>query len=165
MQEGSFIPILRTLAKHNADFILVGGLSAVLNGVAIDTLDADIVHLRSPENVERTLAALREMDAYYRFRTDTKISPGVSHLSSKGHQLLRTIHGALDVLGSIGDGLNYEDLVPHSSWLDIGDGVQVRILNLDKYVELKEQLNREKDRAVLPILRATLAAMNKGKTE
>lgn len=122
----------------------------------MNTMDIDIVHSRNPENLERLMQALSELDASYRLRSDLKITPNESHLRSPGHQLLRTIHGDLDVLGTIGKGLSYEDLQPFAARLDVGDGIEVLSLNLDKYVELKEELSRDKDRAALPILRAAL---------
>src|SRR5258708_30436920 len=99
MLDANFISTLRTLLNHEVDFIVVGGLSAVLNGAMVTTYDVDVVHSRTPENIERTLAALQEMDAWYRLRSDVKITPKASHLASKGHQLLRTVYGLLDVLG------------------------------------------------------------------
>jgi len=44
----------------------------------------------------------------------------------------------------------------------IAEGVRVRILNLETLIEVKEELNGEKDRAMLPLLRRTLEE-NKGK--
>jgi hypothetical protein len=40
--------------------------------------------------------------------------------------------------------------------MDIGGG-QIRVLDLETLIAIKEELNSEKDRAVLPILRRTLA--------
>jgi hypothetical protein len=66
------------------------------------------------------------------------------------------------VLGTIGRGLSYEDLVPHTVEMDIGGGVRVRVLSLAKIVALKEELAGEKDLAVLPILRRTLEQKQRG---
>ena len=161
MKPTNFIAIFKTFVQHEVDFIVVGGLSAVLNGAPILTFDADIVHSRQPKNFDPMLAALKEMDATYRYPSGSKAFPKISHLASKGHQLLRTIHGDLDLLGTVDAGLSYEDLEPHSTWMEIELGVNVRNLNLDKYVEMKEKLNRDKDRAVLPTLRAALAEQKK----
>lgn len=60
------------------------------------------------------------------------------------------------MLGSIGRGLVYEDLLPDTARLDIGSGTTIRVLTLEKLIELKQELGGEKDRAVLPILRRTL---------
>src|SRR5712691_4552229 len=98
MTEPDFVTIIETLAKHDAAFIVVGGMGAILQGVQTATYDVDVVHSRTPENLTRLLAALQELDAWYRLRTDRKLRPGESHLASLGHQLLRTKYGDLDVL-------------------------------------------------------------------
>jgi hypothetical protein len=44
-----FLAILRSLAQHEVEFIVVGGISAVLQGAPIATFDLDVVHSRSSE--------------------------------------------------------------------------------------------------------------------
>jgi hypothetical protein len=77
-------------------------------------------------------------------------------LLSSGHQNLLTKYGPLDMLGTIGNDLGYEELESRSTEILIAEGVRVRILDLEMLIEVKEQLNGEKDRAMLPILRRTL---------
>ena len=43
--------ILEGLIKANIKFILVGGLAAVVQGAPVTTMDVDIVHKRSSENI------------------------------------------------------------------------------------------------------------------
>src|SRR5258708_32589784 len=120
MPTPDFIAILQVLAKHKADFIVVGGLSAVLHGVPVVTMDMDVVHSRHEENLPRILAALRELDGWYRLRSDKKLIPKESHLRSPGHQLLRTIYGELDLLGWIDDGWSDEHLERPACLLEVG---------------------------------------------
>ena len=49
-------------ALHDAgvEFLVVGGLSAVLNGVPVSTFDVDVVHRRTAENVDRIIPVLEE---------------------------------------------------------------------------------------------------------
>jgi hypothetical protein len=150
-----FFSIFETLSKYQVDFIVVGGVCAVLHGAPVTTFDLDLVHSRTPENLARLLPALRELDAYYRERQDQLLRPDLSHLSSPGHQLLMTRFGPLDLLGTIGAGHSYQDLLEHSEENEIG-GSRLRILSLKKLIEVKEETGLEKDRAVLPILRRTL---------
>lgn len=97
------------------DFIIVGGVRGVLHGAPVTTFDLDIVHSRTQENLARLLTALQELGAYYRGRQDRRLEPDLAHLSSSGHQLLMTRSGPLDLLGTIGAGHGYEDLVLHLS--------------------------------------------------
>jgi hypothetical protein len=109
-----FAAILRALAGHRVEFIVVGGICGVLHGAPIATFDVDIVHSRAPENIDRLLAALDALDAYYRGQWPRRIRPQRSHLSSPGHQLLMTHAGPLDLLGAIGAGLGYDNLLSHT---------------------------------------------------
>lgn len=148
--------ILQTLCKHNVEFIIVGGVCAVLHGAPLATLDLDVVHARTAENLDRLLAALRDLDAYYRQPSNLRLVPGLTHLASPGHQLLMTKSGPLDLLGTVGADLGYDELLPHTVGIQIAFDVSTRLLNLTTLIELKTAAGREKDRAVLPILLRTL---------
>src|SRR5262245_1653729 len=100
MKSARYAEILRLLASNDVEFIVVGMTAGVLHGAPVTTLDLDIVHRRTPENIERLLRVLREIDAIYR-HDSRGLSPQESHLASPGHQLLTTMYGDLDCLGSI----------------------------------------------------------------
>jgi predicted nucleotidyltransferase len=151
--------LLRTLARHGVEFIVVGGTAAVLNGAPVHTFDLDIVYSRSSENVTRLMAALRELDAL--FRSDPRrIAPVESHLRSAGHKLLQTKHGPLDVLGTVEENTTYEELLPDCIWLEVSE-VPVRVLGLERLIAIKEKLSRPKDQVMLLMLRATLEEARK----
>ena len=65
-----FERLLRTLVEHGVDFVVVGGVSAALQGAPILTLDLDIVHRRNPGNVDRLLKAPESLEASYRTTLD-----------------------------------------------------------------------------------------------
>lgn len=155
-----FLDILKILVKHKVDFIVVGGVCAVLHGAPVTTFDLDLVHSRSSQNLASLMSALNELDAYYRGRGDKHLKPGLSHLSSPGHQLLMTKSGPLDLLGRIGVGHSYKDLLEHTVELEAG-GLRLRILNLEKLIEIKKETMTDKDKAMLPILQCTLEEKQK----
>ncbi len=156
MSEASidFFEILKTLCEHDVEFVVVGGVSALLNGAPVMTFDLDIVHARSPENIVSLLNALNQMDAHYRYHPN-RIEPNTSHLESPGHQLLNTSHGPIDVLGQIDDQQGYDELVAWSHEVVLDEGT-FYVLDLERLIEVKRRANRDKDRAVLPVLEATL---------
>src|SRR5471030_420138 len=123
MQKNRYFAVFQTLMSYRVDFIVVGGVSAVLRGVPISTFDLDVVHSTEPENLVRLLAALLDLDAFYRFQPERRLRPNTTHLSSPGHQLLMTKFGPLDLLGTIGKGRCYADLLRDSTELDLGDEV------------------------------------------
>ena len=149
-----FAAILVELRRHQVDFIVVGGIAAGLEGVPGSTLDLDVVHSRQPDNIARLLRALDSLEATYRTRRELK--PDESHLASPGHQLLMTRFGPLDILGMIGRSRSYDDLLPHTHELEVGEGLRVRVLNLETLIAVKEEVAGERDLAVLPIMRRTL---------
>jgi hypothetical protein len=148
--------ILRRLSARHVEFIVVGMAAGVLRGAPVTTLDLDIVHRRSPDNVGRLLPVLEELDATYR-HDPRRLRPRESHLLSDGHQLLSTRFGDLDCLGTVGEGLSYEDLLDRAPALPLAAETVVRVIDLPTLIELKEQAGRPKDLAALPVLRATLA--------
>jgi hypothetical protein len=150
------LEILKILTRHCVDFIVVGGVSAVLHGAPVTTFDLDVVHARNRENIARLLSALEELEAVYRVQPEQQLRPGESHLASPGHQLLLTRFGPLDVLGMIGKSRTWEDLRPHTRTMEIEPGAEVRVLDLETLIAVKEELGFPKDAAMLPVLRQTL---------
>src|SRR6185369_4355208 len=105
---------VEVLTRHDVDFIVVGGFAAILEGAPVSTFDLDLVHERSHANIARLLDALREMKAVYRDLAGRKIEPKESVLAGPGHNLLLGCFGPIDVLGTIGKGLGWNELLPRS---------------------------------------------------
>jgi hypothetical protein len=154
-----YLPLIRVLAAHNVEYILVGGLAAVLQGAPIITGDLDIVHRRTPENVSRLLLALKELDCSYRLDS-RRLRPTDAHLLGPGHALLTTKFCDLDILGTIFADTSYEELARDAIDVELGD-VTIRVLRLERLIQAKEFTGRPKDLAALPALRAALALSKK----
>lgn len=156
-----FRNLLQTLNHHAVDYIVVGGVGAVLQGAPVSTLDLDIVYSLESENLPRLIGALEDLDAVYRVQPERRLQPKTSHLAAGGHNLLITRFGPLDLLGNIGNGRSYPDLVSHTSAMDLGDGLTVPVLELETLIAVKEEVGGEKDRAMLPVLRRTLEELRR----
>jgi hypothetical protein len=150
------LEILKVLTRHRVDFIVVGGVSAVLHGAPVTTFDLDVVHARNRENIARLLSALEELEAVYRVQPERQLRPDESYLAGPGHQLLLTKFGPLDVLGMIGKSRTWEDLRGHSRTMEMEPGVVLRVLDLETLIAVKEELGFPKDTAILPVLRQAL---------
>ncbi len=150
----NYFQLLELLSRHDVDFIVVGGVAAILEGVPITTLDLDVVYDRSPENLDRLLEVLQSVEACYRDPAGRHIVPTVEKLTTFRMNLLRTNLGPLDVIASI-HGAGYEDLLASTRIRQVGE-LRLRVLALAKIIESKELADRDKDRAVLPVLRKTL---------
>ena len=157
MPTTQFLQILTILNEYQVDYILIGGVSAALHGASISTFDIDIVHSREPENIERLLEALKMLNAYYRTHSPFQIVPDSKKLSSKGHHLLMTQHGAMDILGTVTQGRDYNDLLPDTILMNVPEDGDIRVISLPMLITLKRETGREKDKLALPILIHTLA--------
>lgn len=164
MQRANLLAILKELSEGGVQFILVGGLAAVLHGAPVHTFDVDVVYARDDANIERLLRVLNAMSAIFRSQPERRLEPNESHLRAGGHLNLITRYGPLDVLGSIGADLKYEHLLTRATDLDLGEALAIRVLNLEVLIALKEELGGEKDLAALAILKSTLAEIRKRET-
>jgi hypothetical protein len=162
VQRPEFRVILEVLARHQVDFVVVGGVAAVLQGAPVSTFDLDIVHSRDEANLGRLTRALQELDAYYRERPELRRLPDYERLRGGGHHLLITRAGPLDVLGTVVTGDTYDQLAAHSANVDLGDGLSVLVLDLAQIINIKERLGRDRDRAALPILKRALQERQRG---
>jgi hypothetical protein len=147
--------ILKGLNEAGVEFILVGGLAAVVQGAPITTMDVDIVHRQTPDNIAKLINFLKSVGAYHRRLDDKVIEPTKEHLSGRGHSLLATRFGPLDVLATIEEGKTYEDLIGHTVEIEFRDQI-IHVLDLDMLVELKKSSNDPRDNQRLPVLKETL---------
>ncbi|HYV17906.1 MAG TPA: hypothetical protein VFC25_02620 [Verrucomicrobiae bacterium] len=73
-----------------------------------------------------------------------------------------TRFGPLDLLGAVGEGRDYDDLMPHAVDIPVGAN-SIKVIDLDTLIELKERAGRDKDAATLAILRRTRDERSKGR--
>lgn len=147
----SVLDMLATLEKYQVDYIIVGGICGVLHGAAISTFDLDVVPAQNEENIQALLQALKELDASYRTHPDQKIFPKAEHLMTKGHHLLITKYGPLDVLGSIGHGHRYGDLISKTETVQVQER-NISILTLKALIDIKKETLFEKDKYIISVL-------------
>jgi hypothetical protein len=150
-----FRELLQSLLSCSVDFIIVGGVAAVLEGAPVSTFDLDVVYADNEKNLCRLSEALLQLDAVYVDLAGRRIRPTIDRLRGGGHHLLRTRYGRLDVLGSVGDGQTFEMLLPRARQRTL-HGMTLLVLSLGAVIESKEAADRPKDRAVLDLLRQTL---------
>jgi hypothetical protein len=155
--------LLAALCDSGVEFIIVGGVAAVLQGAPISTTDLDIVHRRSPENVARLLAVLLNLDAIMRYDFARRgLRPTAEMLAGTGQINLSTSLGPIDPLCELNAGQGYDELLPHS--ISVRDeGRLLHVLDLPTLIAAKTKAGRPKDRIALPILIATLRERDKDK--
>ncbi len=156
---GPFSPVelLKVLVEHGVDFILIGGLGAVVHGSPYATVDVDIVPRQDRPNLNSLSAALRALGArVYVSSTETdRFEHDGASLADASVWNLATTFGGLDITFIPAGTTGYSDLAERAEAIDIG-GVVVTVAALEDIVRSKEAANREKDRVVLPALRRLL---------
>ena len=145
--------LLTALVDGGVEFIVVGGVAAVLHGAPTTTQDLDIVHRRAADNVKRLLAVLQQLDARHRDPAGRVLPPTEAELAGTGQLNLSTRLGPVDPLCQLHDGRGYDDLLEHSE-LMTDDALTVRVLDLDTLIQVKAGTGRAKDRLIVPILLA-----------
>lgn len=153
---GTNIPTLITeLVEAGIEFVVVGGVAAVVQGVPVATFDLDIVHKRTEGNVDKIFAVIKKLNGYVRGHGDKKLLPSREGLLGHGHCLLQTDYGPLDILGAIEQGLSYEALVEHCISVTLYKHT-VLVLSLGKIAEIKSESKRDKDKLVLRLIQKTM---------
>lgn len=147
--------LLPVFDRHGVQFIVVGAVAAVAAGAPILTQDVDLLIDGEETNLERILAVCAELGATYKDPAGRLLVPDMGTLRSFRLHLLRTRLGEVDLLREIGDGWTYRDMLARSGEVDLGPA-RVRVLDLEAVIASKRFANREKDRAVLPVLLETL---------
>jgi hypothetical protein len=140
-----FRKLLGVLNSGGIEYIVIGGVAAVLHGSARVTYDLDVLYRRHPDNLARIIEALRPYNPYLRGAV-----PGlpflwdVETLRRGLNFTLQTAIGAIDLLAEVPGGGTYELAWTHSLEVRIQD-VPVRVVSLEKLIELKRAAGRPKD--------------------
>ena len=160
--------LLEVLERHGVQFVVIGGLAAELRGSPYTTRDVDVTPSRERANLGRLADALRELDAKLRVSgVDGPVEfPLDQHSFDWGTTwTFVTTHGFLDI-ALLPDGTRgYDDLRRGASRERISDTLEVSVASLADVIRSKEAAGREKDRAVLPVLRQVLERSHGIETE
>jgi len=140
-----FHALIRLLTENKVEFIVVGGAAATAHGSARLTVDLDIVYRRSGENIVRIVSALDPLEPYLRGAPPGLPFDWSEETIRKGLNFtLTTTLGALDLLGEIAGGGNYEALLGDTVRLSVA-GVDCLCLNLRQLIQVKRAAGRPKD--------------------
>lgn len=150
----SFREILEAFNRHRVEYIVVGGVAAVIHGAPTTTFDLDTLVRVNQINAERLTGALTELEARFREHQEL-IRPGIEDILAGGHLLLITRAGPLDILGFIGENQRYEDLLDASSEIGMSVG-SLRVLGLEALIAEKKRMGRTKDIASVELLEEVL---------
>jgi len=157
-----FPAAFRALVTGEVAFIVIGGVAAMLHGVARTTYDVDVVYSRDRANLARLAQALAPHAPY--LRGAPQGLPFVWDESTLRHGLnftLETLVGDIDLLGEVPGGGSYRELFPHSETA-MAFGFSCRVVRLEKLIQLKRAAGRPKDLEPIAELQALLEERQRG---
>jgi hypothetical protein len=140
-----FRSLLESLDRNEVAFVIIGGIAATLHGSARLTFDLDIVYERTPDNLERLVAALAPFAPYLRgappglpFKFDVEtIKRGLNFT-------LTTSDGSIDILGEVSGIGSYRVARQRSDQAHMFGGTYY-FLDLDALIISKKAAGRPKD--------------------
>ena len=156
MTRGAFDPLrtLRTLARHDVRYVVIGGVGARLHGSPSVTNDTDVCYRRSPENIERLAAALRQLHAELRGADrDAPFQLDATTLAAGDHFTFVTDAGNLDILGTPAGVEGFDALEREAKVFTI-DGLAVPVASIDDLISMKRAAGRPKDLIEVEVLGA-----------
>ena len=164
MASGDFDPerMLSVLAEEGVQFVLIGGMAAILHGDVGVTVDLDVVPDRDAANLERLARALRTLGA--RIRTEGEpeglafdcSGQFFANLSPDSIVNMTTEAGDLDVTFRPSGTRGFPDLQRDAIEIEAAPRLHIRVASLPDIIRSKEAAGREKDRIALPRLRRLL---------
>ncbi len=152
--------LMRTLADGGVEFVVIGGVAALLQGATVDTRDMDVAVREVQDNFDALATALRSING--RLLIGLNWETGMAQVidlpiaastfwDSRPTRLL-TDHGVLDIVyeaAAIGGFPAWES---RADVLEIS-AVAVKVACLDDLIASKSAAGRDKDLRALPFLR------------
>lgn len=142
--------LVRTLARHRVEYVLIGGVAGLMHGALRPTQDVDILSRGGLENLTRLANALHELGA--RLGGSVVDADDLRGANTRWE----TSAGRVDVLLSAkwptGRRVVYGDLAVNAEEMRVGT-LSIPVVSLSDLISLKEGAGREKDVAALVELR------------
>ena len=147
--------ILRRLTARGVDFVVIGGIAAVLHGAAQATYDLDICYATDAVNLGAIGDVLMGLGARLKgVEESVPFTPDATTLRRIELLTMVTHEGELDILSRPAGSLGYETLRRHADRFDL-DGFTVLVASIDDLIVMKAAAGRQKDLAAIEELEAS----------
>jgi hypothetical protein len=148
-----FDELVRRLIDGQVEFVVIGGVAAVAQGYDGSTFDFDVCARFTAENLDRMLAALRDVGLRFAPPTERPVTECGADLATYRYLAWRTDLGRIDVIRDVAPLGSFDEVVRCSEPVELYSRTCL-ILGLDGLIAVKEHLGRDKDKRMLPALRA-----------
>jgi len=139
--------IFETFARHQVDYIVIGGIAVIAHGHTRNTRDVDFVAAAGPRNLRRLAVALRELGARLSGTDAHLLDVDVydpATLGSGANFTLETDAGGLDFFGDVPGAAPYAEMRERALVIDLG-GLPIRVAGLDDLIRMKRAAGRRQD--------------------
>ncbi len=145
--------IINSLNEEKVDFIIGGGVAVILQGAERMTVDLDISIERSDSNLNNFLSVIEKLNLKPRAPVPSEVLKNKNSLRLMVEEKNALVFSFLDYNNPfkqidvfITDNMQYEKLIAFSEDILI-NGKKTKILNKEKLIELKKNIDpiREKD--------------------
>lgn len=145
---------ITTLASHDIEFVVIGGVALGIHSAAYVTYDIDICYSRKRENLHKIAAALSPFNPRLRgFPEELPFIWDASTILNGTNFTLDTALGDFDMLAEVSGIGTFEYVLRQSEQWNLY-GYEVQILSVEGLISAKETAGRDKDQAGLKILYA-----------
>lgn len=138
--------ILRVLAEHGVDYVLIGGLAVQTHGHVRTTNDADLIPAPDPTNLKRLAAALHALAAKVLNAGEENTEIDAKMLPRATIWQFATRDGGIDVMHEVPGGRPYRELSKRALHVQLGD-IDVPVVSLDDLIQMKLARGRPVDLA------------------
>lgn len=141
------LDLIRSLADHAVDHVVIGGFAAIAHGSPRATRDLDVVVAPANDNLMRLLAALQQLGAVRSLNeggTHPVDAADVATVALGATLHTHTSAGALDVVGRPAGAPEYSDLKARAVSLVIADR-SVLVSGIDDLIAMKRAAGRPLD--------------------
>jgi predicted nucleotidyltransferase len=150
-----------SLVEQAVEFVIVGGVAIIAHGVPYATFDLDFCYARTPENLKKIVAALKDFSPRLRdFPKDLPFVWDERTLQNGTNFTLETSIGDIDLLGEVAGVGSYKDILENSILMKLFN-YEVHVLSLNDLIKAKKAAGRPKDLFVLPQLETLQEALSK----
>ena len=146
--------LLQRLVARGVDFVVIGGIAAILHGSSRATFDLDVCFATDEPNLRSLGEVLVGLEARLKGVDDAvPFVPDAETLRRVEVLTLETAAGELDVLARPSGAARYDVLRRRADRYDLG-GFSVLVASVDDLIAMKQAANRRKDQADVEELEA-----------
>lgn len=150
MNVESFVNVLKALHEHEVDYILVGGMAVILQGVPRLTEELEIFVKSDAANIDKLRKALRTVfddDSIDEIKDEDLAQYPVIRYGTPANYYI-------DVIDRVDEMFKYDDL---EFEMVVRDGVPIRVATKETLIKLKQATMRQIDQADVLMLQEILS--------